>query len=176
MHRLTVHPDTPAASVRNVDVLITSGFPGQLWLEFYAYSDGTILLPGPKDPERADGLWKTTCFELFVRVCDEPGYLEFNFSPSSDWAAYAFDAYRKGMRVLPIEDPEIWISPNSSHFTLAVEALPNLPSSMLHVALSAVIEETDGTKSYWALRHPPGAPDFHHPDCFALTLEAPPPA
>ncbi len=44
------------------------------------------------------------------------------------------------------------------------------------LALSAVIEETDGTKSYWALRHPPGAPDFHHPDCFALTLEAPPPA
>ncbi len=44
------------------------------------------------------------------------------------------------------------------------------------IALSAVIEETDGTKSYWALRHPPGPPDFHHPDCFALTLEAPPPS
>jgi len=44
------------------------------------------------------------------------------------------------------------------------------------IGLSAVIEETDGTKSYWALRHPPGKPDFHHPDCFALTLGAPPPA
>ena len=22
------------------------------------------------------------------------------------------------------------------------------------------------------LAHPPGKPDFHHPDCFALTLEA----
>ena len=41
------------------------------------------------------------------------------------------------------------------------------------VALSAVIEETDGAKSYWALAHPPGPPDFHHPDCFALTLPAP---
>ena len=41
------------------------------------------------------------------------------------------------------------------------------------LAVSAVIEETDGTKSFWALRHPPGPPDFHHPDCFALTLPAP---
>ena len=41
-------------------------------------------------------------------------------------------------------------------------------------AICAVIEEADGTKSYWALAHPPGAPDFHHPDCFVLDL--PPPA
>ena len=26
--------------------------------------------------------------------------------------------------------------------------------------------------SYWALAHPPGKPDFHHPDCFALELPA----
>jgi hypothetical protein len=40
-------------------------------------------------------------------------------------------------------------------------------------AITAVIEEADGTKSYWALNHPPGKPDFHHPDCFALELPAP---
>jgi len=33
-----------------------------------------------------------------------------------------------------------------------------------------VIEEKDGAKSYWALAHPPGAPDFHHRDCFAIEL------
>ena len=38
------------------------------------------------------------------------------------------------------------------------------------LGLSAVLEEKDGTKSYWALAHPPGAPDFHHPDCFAAQL------
>jgi len=37
-------------------------------------------------------------------------------------------------------------------------------------ALSAVIEDDDGAFSYWALRHPPGKPDFHHPDAFALML------
>ncbi len=43
----------------------------------------------------------------------------------------------------------------------------------IQLNLTAVIEETDGTKSYWALAHPSGKPDFHHRDCFALQLEAP---
>lgn len=51
--------------------------------------------------------------------------------------------------------------------------LSEVPRGDLRVGLSAVIEETDGTKSYWALRHPPGPPDFHHPDCFAVELAAP---
>ena len=38
------------------------------------------------------------------------------------------------------------------------------------LGLSAVIEDTSGGKSYWALAHPPGKPDFHHADCFALEL------
>ena len=38
--------------------------------------------------------------------------------------------------------------------------------------LSMVIEENDGTKSYWAIAHPPGKPDFHHAACFALPLVA----
>ena len=52
-----------------------------------------------------------------------------------------------------------------------------LPDTVLADAsaagLSAVIEEKDGTKSYWALAHGGGAPDFHAPACFALPLAAP---
>jgi hypothetical protein len=33
-----------------------------------------------------------------------------------------------------------------------------------------VIEETSGGKSYWALAHPPGKPDFHHADGFVYEL------
>lgn len=28
----------------------------------------------------------------------------------------------------------------------------------------------DGGRAYWALHHPPGQPDFHHPPGFALRL------
>ena len=38
------------------------------------------------------------------------------------------------------------------------------------LGLSAVLEEVDGTKSYWALAHPEDKPNFHHPDCFAAQL------
>jgi hypothetical protein len=40
----------------------------------------------------------------------------------------------------------------------------------LQVALSAVIEEENGTLSYWALKHAPGKADFHHPHGFVLEL------
>jgi hypothetical protein len=39
--------------------------------------------------------------------------------------------------------------------------------------LTAVLEEADGVKSYWALAHGPGKADFHHAACFAARLEAP---
>jgi hypothetical protein len=38
------------------------------------------------------------------------------------------------------------------------------------LGVSAVIEESDGAKSYWALKHAPGKPDFHHADSFAYEL------
>ena len=50
--------------------------------------------------------------------------------------------------------------------------VPTLGKADWQIGVSAVIEETDGPKSYWALAHPPGDPDFHHPDCFALEFPA----
>jgi hypothetical protein len=38
------------------------------------------------------------------------------------------------------------------------------------LALTAVIEHATGALSYWSLHHPPGPPDFHHPDGFALKI------
>jgi hypothetical protein len=44
---------------------------------------------------------------------------------------------------------------------------------VLHLALAAVIEDHRGQLSYWALEHPVGKPDFHHPDGFTIELRAP---
>ncbi len=136
----------------------------------------SLALPKLADPLRADGLWKTTCFEVFIRRPQHKDYTEYNASPSSRWAAYCFDDYRAGMAELPIGTaPEIGLDASESHFALEVSY--DLPSEWagqpLELGLSAIIEETDGTKSYWALAHPPGQPDFHHGDCFALQLAAP---
>ena len=55
--------------------------------------------------------------------------------------------------------------------SLALDDLVNLQGDVLwDIGLSVVLEEKRGAKSYWALAHPPGKPDFHHSDCFALQI------
>ena len=173
MHDLVAHPATPPKAIKDVQAQLLLSGPCELWMEFHVRSGEDLLLPEEKPPERADGLWETTCFELFVDPHDAPGYLEFNFSPSLQWAAYGFEGYRTGMRELPFRDPEICLFGSDQHLSLAVEAFPELPAGALKLGLSAVIEEADGTKSYWALAHPAEKPDFHHPAGFVLDLPTP---
>jgi hypothetical protein len=142
----------------------------RLWLRYYVECEVNALELGELSPaKRTDGLWEHTCFEVFI---GGSAYSEFNFSPSSQWAAYDFHGYRAEMRPREMtEFPEIGCDASETHFVL--EADFGIGTLKGNVGLSVVIEELDGTKSYWALSHPPGAPDFHHPTCFAATLPAP---
>jgi hypothetical protein len=175
--RLVCHPATPSILVESIEVTCERVGVDSLWLRYHVEMPlDSLFLPDETEPARADGLWKTTCFEAFLRLPDAKAYVEYNASPSSQWAAYRFEDYRVGMAELPLEDaPEIGNDASDSHFALEVAyALPSeWAGQSLELGLSAVIEEIDGTKSYWALAHPPGAPDFHHGDCFALQLAAP---
>lgn len=169
---LICHPDTPAASVRSVAVELCMADAEEVVLTFWIAPAHALAVPEPVSPERADGLWQRTCCEMFLKREGDEGYFEFNFSPSGQWAAYAFDAYRAGMRdlALPV-DPHIEVERQRGAFVLEADVdLAAIPAGTLWGNLTAVIEEVEGTKSYWALRHPPGKPDFHHPDGFALEL------
>lgn len=144
-----------------------------IWLRYRVTGEcRKIRWPGLRSPGRTDGLWKHTCFEMFTKRTGAESYSEYNFSPSTAWAAYHFDGYRSGMSDLEqaVCDSRTTVGPFV--FEILVKVSISDPIASLAIALSAVIEETDGTKSYWALKHPPGPPDFHHPDCFALTLAA----
>ncbi len=53
----------------------------------------------------------------------------------------------------------------------AVIAAADLPvGEPLELGLTAVIEEIDGSHTYWALHHPEARPDFHHRAGFTLSL------
>lgn len=161
--------------VRTVRVELTMTDGDDVLLSFLVMPSDTLTVPAWETPAREDELWKNTCFELFLRAAGEDRYVEFNLSPSSRWASYAFEEYRAGMRDLPLSvEPQIETERRSSSFELTADLdLSEISGSDLYAGLSAVIEEIDGTRSYWALAHPPGKPDFHHPDCFALALPAP---
>jgi hypothetical protein len=170
---LVPHPAMPPGAVSAVRVLLDRE-PRELRIEYLVLCDpARIRLPAPQRPYRAEGLWETTCFELFLRAAGE-GYCEFNFSPSSQWAAYSFRAYREGREKLEANDPPTarLLSPEHNAIML-LASVPVAPAVQAMLGVSAVIEETDGTRSYWALAHPPGdKPDFHDPACFALELPA----
>jgi hypothetical protein len=131
-----------------------------------------IRVPEPRPPGFADDLWKHTCFEMFVREEGAEAYREFNFSPSGEWAAYAFERYREGMRRCDGVDPRVTVRTSAVGVELdaVVPLVAISPGAVLTVGLAAVIEDVDGTLSYWALAHPAGKPDFHIAEAFAIEL------
>lgn len=135
-----------------------------------------LRIPAPLPPEFVDGLWEHTCFEVFIAVAGKPTYREFNFSPSGQWAAYAFRDYREREEfALTDIAPHISVHRFDDRLELDAALAPALlpstaPDEVLQLGLSAVIEATDGSRSFWALAHPAATPDFHHRATMNLTL------
>lgn len=175
---LTCHPQTPSQSVRSIKARVRRLGNGALVLAYSVEGDFISLrMPLPASPRRGQRLWEHTCFEAFIGARGESAYYEFNFAPSGAGAAYAFKDYRDG-EPLARDDVATGIAARRQNHELRLDATAHLerlvsftPRAPLRVALSAVIEDKDGGRSYWALKHPAGKPDFHHPDSFALELE-----
>lgn len=174
---LTPHPDTPCDAVVRIEVNLARGLPARLALRYLVVGDIAGLRLPPPDGERArvDALWKATCFEAFLRGEEGDGYVEINLSPSNRWAAYAFDGYRLGMA--PADGALRHLTQRASENQYELLATFDLAgiaglgaNAPWRLGLSAVIEEANGRKSYWALAHAPGKPDFHHPATFVHDL------
>jgi hypothetical protein len=174
-YRLICHPDSPARKVRSVDAYVVHNRESYLHLRWRIKGSGLLVVPEFVGPGREDGLWQTTCFEMFVQPVGGESYAEFNVSPSGRWAAYDFAGYRDGMAERPMAPPPLSQQRRHAHILTFDTQLRSstLPPRPWNLGLSAVIEEEGGHLSYWAIAHPEGAPDFHHPACFAATLPAP---
>jgi hypothetical protein len=172
---LTPHPATPPAEPfklwANVDY--AGAFGASATCNIWFGIDRPLnrfAVPKTDQPSRRDELWKSTCFEAFVQAEGGDAYREYNFAPSCDWAAYEFTGRREGMAEAPLANPPyIRIEDNLTWWTLgatfALEA-----GRHWALGLCAVVEEADGTKSYWALAHNGDRPDFHDPACFTARL------
>ena len=176
---LKLHPDSRCNAVNRIEVEAVRARPAGLVLRYVVTGTiGKLHLPSVTAPARADELWRHTCFEAFVRALPLAAYHEFNFAPSTQWAAYRFSGYREGMTVASeIGTPRIDVQSNAESYrleaALALNGVASLPSDAVwRLGVSAVIEETSGALSYWALAHPAGRADFHHSDCFAHELSA----
>jgi hypothetical protein len=171
---LAPHPSEPPDAVRAVDARLVRSTDGTLAITYSVAADvSRMRVPPARPARRTDGLWRHTCMELFVAADPGPAYLELNFSPSGEWAGYTFSAYRTDMAVADaIETPAITTAGAEGRLTVDVAVCLGClrGGAPARVALAAVIEASSGSLSYWALEHPPGKPDFHHPRAFALEI------
>jgi hypothetical protein len=163
------HPATACAALRGIKASILRSAQ-TLQVSYVLEGDiERLRVPPPRPPRVAERLWQHTCCEIFLAREGVPGYREFNLSPSGEWAAYAFTRYREGAAD---EAPNPGVSVRRIPGELQLKASIAFPHrEKLRIGLSAVVEDENGMLSYWALRHAPGKPDFHHPDAFALELD-----
>jgi hypothetical protein len=141
-----------------------------IWFGIGAPAGGFAIPEPVEDPGRAENLWETTCFEAFLRRDEGQAYREWNFAPSGEWAAYDFTGYRDGRTNADVTPPYVRFEDNMTWWALGATIAVDAESNWV-LGLSAILEEKDGTKSYWAIAHPEGdKPDFHEPACFAAHL------
>lgn len=170
--QLIPHAATPCDFIRELRVEMQL-IGDRLVLGYEVSGDVRHLsVPESRRSARTDGLWRATCFEIFLRPHGAVAYQEFNFSPSGEWAAYSFTDYRAGMAVLDLpQPPAIQCRATSERLEVQVHLQsPVFAHEDLRAALAAVLKHDDGAISYWALAHPQPQPDFHHAGGFAATL------
>ena len=176
-HPLTPHPTSPAAAVRALTVNIGRPAEDRLSLDFELCADlEQLRFPEPRAPQRADGLWRHTCFEAFIGQAEARAYWEYNFSPSGAWAAYQFAGYREAMSALlkgaaPVIDVGVTADTLSLSVIVDLAWLARSVSYPLRLGAAAVVEDKARVLSYWALKHPADKPDFHHADGFVILLD-----
>lgn len=135
----------------------------------------SLAIPRRAPSARVERLWEHTCFEAFVAPAAGARYCELNLSPSTGWAAYAFDGYRLGMRPLDLAVPPTVLvteAENVLHVTAGIELteLADAPWPW-RIGLTAVVEDRAGNRAYYALLHPRDKPDFHDAAAFTVLLD-----
>jgi hypothetical protein len=182
---LLCHPSTPEDSLTGITIEVDSLTTDLLVLCYRIGGDiDRLELPAQAASKFQDELWKNTCLEAFIGFPDSEVYYEFNFSPSSQWAVYRFDSYRQGVTPLhPTPPPRVIVRRRDGSLEADIDihlgAIPGLTAEEikgreLRLAMTAIMKNEQGRLSYWALAHPPGRPDFHHRDGFALALAGDP--
>lgn len=164
---LATHPAAPSRMEVAVSASAALDARG-LVLRFVVAAEPGVLSLAPRSPRpgRRDRLWEHTCCEAFVGTPEGDAYLELNVASSGDWALWAFDGYRAGMRAAATPAPRLRVIHSADG--LRVDAI--LDTAVAHaflgappwtVALAAVVEESDGRLAYFASSHAGEQPDFH---------------
>src|SRR6476661_4368371 len=117
---LKLHPDSRCSAAAHIEVEVARLHADSLALSYIVTGKiNDVRMPPIMAAARSDELWRHTCFEAFVRASSRAEYYEFNFAPSTQWAAYRFSSYRSGMSVpAEIGAPPIDVRSSADCYTL----------------------------------------------------------
>lgn len=157
-------------------------FPAKVAISYSVQGPEPLLLPPVAEvPQFKKDLWQHTCFEFFVRPSSMKNYLEFNFSPSGNWAVFAFSSYRTALESFDPTGMVVGVQQTPSAKGVHVEATIDRTALNQHFqqdkiwefrcSVTAVLENRDQKLTYWALTHGKIKPDFHLPETFILPLQ-----
>lgn len=157
-----------------------------LHLEYQLRGAGVadVLFPHRANPwskgnvaDRKEGLWKHTCFEVFLGIPGAQRYWELNLSPSGEWNFYRFANYRHGQeiekRITPPQIVAQMKQPDLYSLTASIDITEINELSdphLLSLGISCVIEMRDQNLSYWAIQHNQVKPDFHLRETFVFHI------
>ena len=146
---------------------------GALRIEYHLSGlSGAVAFPSTSaNPARRLQLWRHTCFELLWGPLRQPGYWELNAAPAGHWNILSFTGYRRGLREELRVGARVTTCRRPDAFSLfcILPAVALTGNGPYRLAPAAIIIHADGRRTFWAIRHPGEAPDFHHPASFALT-------
>ena len=119
--------------------------------------------------QRANELWKATCFELFLANSQKEEYYEINFSSSLAWNFYYLKNYRAEVQELKLlHEPkiEVYYHADELHidFELETEILATENFDLYNVA--SICLTKDKLRTFWSVKHKKDVPDFHNRDNF----------
>ena len=118
---LRLHPDSLCAAVTQIEVEVARPRAGSLVLHYLVSGEISALRLPPVMRGRTHRRAVAAYLLRGIRpsLCQAPAYYEFNFAPSTQWAAYRFDGYRAGMRAsTDTGAPRIAVQSARQSFTL----------------------------------------------------------
>lgn len=114
---------------------------------------------------RKNELWKSTCFEFFLKSPISSEYWEFNFSLDGCYNQYHFADQRLGMEESDFfEIQKVCIESNQ------ISIVMKWTQKDIWLMHPSAILKIDSLTDFYGIKHPCDKPDFHHPSNFCIEL------
>ncbi|MBT7610521.1 MAG: hypothetical protein HN576_12250 [Bacteriovoracaceae bacterium] len=126
--------------------------------------------------KRVIGLWKKTCFELFIKNKNTDDYFEFNFAPNTDWNLFHFLDIRSELKEFKTTTcPLVKVKQSNVEFQMQIiipkQIFPDkfISNGEMMYSPTSIIHKSSHIYHFASI-HPDNKLDFHRYQSFDQSL------